>query len=98
MSETNPSILSHVSIGTNDFEATSTLYAKVLATLGCREIMRHPGAVAFGRDLPVSYRVWSPKSGYPGHADYRDFHIRVEHRESLHAHDAVAYASRDPGA
>lgn len=32
------------------------------------------GVVAFGRDLTVSYRVWSPKSGYPGHADYRDFH------------------------
>jgi len=30
--------------------------------------------VAFGRDLQVSYRVWSPKSGYPGHRDYRDFH------------------------
>ncbi|MDQ1201269.1 putative glycosyl hydrolase (DUF1957 family) [Rhodococcus sp. SORGH_AS303] len=30
--------------------------------------------VAFGRDLPVSYRVWSPKSGYPGHSAYRDFH------------------------
>ncbi|GAC66367.1 1,4-alpha-glucan branching protein domain-containing protein [Gordonia soli] len=30
--------------------------------------------VAFGRDLPVSYRVWSPKSGYPGHPAYRDFH------------------------
>jgi 1,4-alpha-glucan branching enzyme len=30
--------------------------------------------IAFGRDLPVSYRVWSPKSGYPGHAAYRDFH------------------------
>ncbi|WP_099022575.1 1,4-alpha-glucan branching protein domain-containing protein [Mycolicibacterium palauense] len=30
--------------------------------------------VAFGRDLKVSYRVWSPKSGYPGHAAYRDFH------------------------
>ena len=30
--------------------------------------------VAFGRDLQVSYRVWSPKSGYPGHAAYRDFH------------------------
>ncbi|OMC29686.1 1,4-alpha-glucan branching protein [Mycobacterium sp. GA-1841] len=30
--------------------------------------------VAFGRDLRVSYRVWSPKSGYPGHAAYRDFH------------------------
>lgn len=30
--------------------------------------------VAFGRDLQVSYRVWSPKSGYPGHGAYRDFH------------------------
>ncbi|WP_019807999.1 1,4-alpha-glucan branching protein domain-containing protein [Saccharomonospora halophila] len=30
--------------------------------------------VAFGRDLEVTYRVWSPKSGYPGHAHYRDFH------------------------
>jgi 1,4-alpha-glucan branching enzyme len=30
--------------------------------------------VAFGRDLAVSYRVWSPKSGYPGHAAYRDFY------------------------
>jgi 1,4-alpha-glucan branching enzyme len=30
--------------------------------------------VAFGRDLQVSYRVWSPKSGYPGHAAYRDFY------------------------
>jgi 1,4-alpha-glucan branching enzyme len=32
------------------------------------------GVVAFGRDLQVSYRVWSPKSGYPGHGAYRDFH------------------------
>ncbi len=34
----------------------------------------HSNVVAFGRDLQVSYRVWSPKSGYPGHANYRDFH------------------------
>ncbi|MFT4088546.1 MAG: 1,4-alpha-glucan branching protein, partial [Gordonia sp. (in: high G+C Gram-positive bacteria)] len=27
--------------------------------------------VAFGRDLTVSYRVWSPKSGYPGQ-DFTD--------------------------
>ena len=32
------------------------------------------GVLAFGRDLSVSYRVWSPKSGYPGHPAYRDFH------------------------
>jgi 1,4-alpha-glucan branching enzyme len=30
--------------------------------------------VVFGRDLEVTYRVWSPKAGYPGHAAYRDFH------------------------
>jgi 1,4-alpha-glucan branching enzyme len=30
--------------------------------------------VCFGRDLSVTYRVWSPKSGYPGQKEYRDFH------------------------
>lgn len=30
--------------------------------------------VCFGRDLEVTYRVWSPKAGYPGHQHYRDFH------------------------
>ncbi|MEV0245738.1 glycoside hydrolase family 57 protein [Nocardia sp. NPDC050712] len=36
--------------------------------------VRDADVVAFGRDLHVSYRVWSPKSGYPGHGAYRDFH------------------------
>ena len=40
------------------------------------------GVLAFGRDLTVSYRVWSPKSGYPGHAAYRDFHT-FDHRTGL---------------
>jgi 1,4-alpha-glucan branching enzyme len=30
--------------------------------------------LAFGRDLEITYRVWSPRSGYPGGRDYRDFH------------------------
>ncbi|WP_031464780.1 1,4-alpha-glucan branching protein domain-containing protein [Sciscionella sediminilitoris] len=30
--------------------------------------------LCFGRDLEVAYRVWSPKSGYPGDPAYRDFH------------------------
>ncbi|MBA2389725.1 MAG: DUF1957 domain-containing protein [Geodermatophilaceae bacterium] len=38
----------------------------------------HPVAASdvlcFGRDLDVTYRVWSPRSGYPGGPDYRDFH------------------------
>lgn len=30
--------------------------------------------VCFGRDLEVTYRVWSPRAGYPGDGAYRDFH------------------------
>ncbi len=30
--------------------------------------------VVFGRDLEVTYRVWSPKKGYPSGSWYRDFH------------------------
>jgi 1,4-alpha-glucan branching enzyme len=32
------------------------------------------GVVAFGRDLAVTNRIWSSREGYPGGADYRDFH------------------------
>jgi 1,4-alpha-glucan branching enzyme len=30
--------------------------------------------LCYGRDLEVTYRVWSPRAGYPGAPDYRDFH------------------------
>jgi 1,4-alpha-glucan branching enzyme len=30
--------------------------------------------VCFGRDLEVTYRVWSPRASYPGDPAYRDFH------------------------
>jgi 1,4-alpha-glucan branching enzyme len=30
--------------------------------------------LAFARDLDISYRIWSSRTGYPGGADYRDFH------------------------
>jgi 1,4-alpha-glucan branching enzyme len=38
--------------------------------------------VCVGRDLDVTYRVWSPRSGYPGGADYRDFHT-YDHASGL---------------
>lgn len=34
----------------------------------------------FGRDLPTTYRVWSPRRGYPSAGQYRDFH--AFHHES----------------
>jgi len=38
--------------------------------------------VCFGRDLEVTYRVWSPKAGYPGDPAYRDFHT-FDHASGL---------------
>lgn len=47
-----PSILSHVSVGSNRFDDAVAFYARVLPTLGCRQIMEHPGAVAWGKIFP----------------------------------------------
>ncbi|MCO6060058.1 VOC family protein [Pseudomonas sp. MOB-449] len=60
----NPSILSHISLGTNDFERAVAFYDKVLPTLGCKRIMEHPGAVAYGREYP-EFWVQKPLDGRP---------------------------------
>ncbi len=52
MSNTNTSCISHVSLGTNRFEDARDFYREVLATIGCRLIMQHPGAAAFGKEFP----------------------------------------------
>ncbi|MEM7272280.1 MAG: VOC family protein [Actinomycetota bacterium] len=49
----NPSIMSHVSIGTNDFARAATFYDAVLATIGAKRIIEHSDeAVAYGRMFP----------------------------------------------
>ena len=65
----NPSILSHISIGTRDFERSTRFYDAVLATLGCRRIMEHPGAVAYGRAYP-EFWVQLPIDGKPASIAY----------------------------
>lgn len=50
--DNNPSMISHISIGTNDFEKAIAFYDKVLATLGCKRMMEHPGAIAYGKLFP----------------------------------------------
>ncbi len=39
----NPSILSHISIGTNDFERAIAFYDAVLSPLGCKRLVRVDG-------------------------------------------------------
>lgn len=50
--DSNPSIISHVSVGTNNFEEAVAFYDRVLAPLGCRRVMEHPEAVAYGKQYP----------------------------------------------
>ncbi len=64
MTTENPSILSHVSIGTDDFDRALRFYDAVLATLGCKRTLEHPGAVAYGKLYP-EFWVQRPIDGKP---------------------------------
>ena len=64
MSEEIPSIISHVSVGTNNFARAIKFYDAVLATLGCRVIMEHDDARAYGKQYP-EFWVQSPINGKP---------------------------------
>lgn len=57
-----PSILSHVSVGTNDYPRARAFYDAVLATLQIRCVMEHPGAAAYGRESP-EFWVQAPHDG-----------------------------------
>ena len=62
MNDSNPSIISHLSLGTNNFDAAKNFYAEVLSTLGIEQIMEHPGAVAFGKVFP-EFWIQTPING-----------------------------------
>jgi catechol 2,3-dioxygenase-like lactoylglutathione lyase family enzyme len=50
--ENNPSCINHISLGTNDFDKAAAFYDVVLATIGVKRIVSHPGAVAYGKEFP----------------------------------------------
>jgi len=64
MTDENPSMLSHVSIGTNDFDQAVAFYDKVLAALDCKRIMEYPGAIAYGKVFP-EFWVQTPIDDQP---------------------------------
>lgn len=59
-----PSILSHVSVGTNDFDRAVAFYDAVMPAIGAGRIMEHPGAVAWGKQFP-EFWVQTPIDGRP---------------------------------
>ncbi|MGF7158808.1 catechol 2,3-dioxygenase-like lactoylglutathione lyase family enzyme [Rhodoligotrophos appendicifer] len=65
MVDPNPSIMSHVSVGTNDFKRAVRFYDDVLATIGAKRILEHDGAVAYGKLYP-EFWVQRPLDGGTG--------------------------------
>ncbi len=99
MEELN-SVLSHVSIGTNNFEQSIAFYDAVLPTLGCQQIMTHPGAVAYGRDFP-EFWVQTPIDGSSASVgNGTHFGFVAPTKEAVHAfHEAaIAAGATDEGA
>ena len=62
MEQDNPSIMSHVSVGTRDLARAVAFYDAVLPVLGCAKLFEFPGAVAYGKAFP-EFWVQTPIDG-----------------------------------
>ncbi|MCJ0765649.1 VOC family protein [Variovorax terrae] len=95
----SPSVMSHVSLGTNDFARAKAFYDAVLATLQIRCVMEHPGAAAYGREFP-EFWVQQPFDGGPAQtANGVHFAFLAQSAEEVRAFHATALAlgARDDG-
>ena len=90
MSTENTSVLSHISLGTNNIDRAVVFYDKVLATLGCKQLMKYPGAVAYGKEYP-EFWIEVPINGEPatiGNGSHLGFIANT--KEAVHAFHAAA--------
>ncbi|MDP2242598.1 VOC family protein [Pseudomonas sp.] len=102
MADANSSSLSHVSLGTNRFDQAVVFYDQVLPTLGCKRILAHPGAVAYGREYP-EFWVQAPIDGQPaGVGNGTHVGFSAPDKAAVHAFyhaalDAGATSEGEPG-
>lgn len=98
MNEPELPVLSHVSLGTHDLERALAFYDVVMATLGCRRVAEHPGAVAYGRRWP-EFWVQIPIDGRPaaiGNGSHVGFLARSKDEvDAFHAAALAAGATDD---
>lgn len=74
-SDVPPSVISHMSLGTNDFPRARAFYTAVLATLQINPIMEHGESAAFGRAFP-EFWIGRPHDGgraAPGNGTHISF-------------------------
>ena len=89
----NTSIISHLSLGTNDFERAVAFYDRILPTLGCHCIMKEPGAIAYGKQLP-EFWIQTPIDGQPASiGDGTHVGFIAPDKAAVHAFYAAALAA-----
>ena len=100
MSNEVPSILSHVSIGVSDFGRAAAFYDAVMPALGCKRIMEHGEAVAYGKMFP-EFWVQTPIDGRPssvGNGTHVAFLAQSKAEVDAFHKAAIAAGATDDGA
>ena len=99
MEDEVPSILSHVSVGTNDLERAVAFYDAVLPVLGCKKLFEYPGAVAYGKAFPEFWVQVPFDGGAPSVGNGVHFCFIAANKDAVHAfHEAaVAAGATDDG-
>lgn len=100
MSDAFPNILSHVSIGTNDFARSTAFYDRVLKSIGIHRIMEHPGAVAYGKLYP-EFWVQTPidgKTASVGNGSHFAFFVLSKEEVDAFHREGLAAGAEDDGA
>jgi 1,4-alpha-glucan branching enzyme len=64
----------YASVGVQRFLVDGPAMERAGRSTGAAWRVGDTDVVAFGRDLDLTYRVWSPGTSYPAGPDYRDFH------------------------
>ena len=94
------SVISHVSLGTNDYAKAKAFYDAVLATLGIRCVMDFPGGAGYGLEFP-EFWIQSPHDGKTadaGNGTHVCFNAQtMEQVQAFHA-KALQLGGKDEGA
>jgi catechol 2,3-dioxygenase-like lactoylglutathione lyase family enzyme len=92
-------VLSHVSVGTNDFPRAKQFYDAVLATLGLRCVMGFDQGAGYGREFP-EFWVQLPHDGAsanPGNGTHVCFAAATEEQVKAFHRVALQQGAEDDG-
>lgn len=99
MHDAHPPVLSHISLGTNDFRRAKAFYDAVLATLQMRCLMEFGEGAGYGRETP-EFWIQRPHDGgkaQPGNGTHVAFVANsADEVKAFHA-KALELGARDDG-